>query len=96
MIHIFALYIEQFIDFGYQLVSLMQSHASPCGLTITKGDEGRNRLDAILACQLRILVHIYLHDIGFVANCILDLLKYRCLHLAGAAPSGIKVDQSRF
>lgn len=96
MVHVLALDFEEFIDLGYKLISLMESHAAPSRLTVAKSNESRDRLHSILAGKLRILVNINLDDICFVTNRILHLFEYGSLHLAWSAPCGIKVDQSRF
>ena len=85
----------QFIDEGGDLALRHRAHEAVGGLAVDEGDHSRNRLDAHLARDRRMLVDVHLDQLDLAARGANRLFDDRGELAAGAAPRRPEVDQHR-
>ena len=80
---------------GDEILSLMQSGASPQLFAIFEKHQSRYRPHIVHGRSLTIAVDINFDDTNAVAKTLFDILKNGSLHLARPAPCGIKIHKHR-
>ncbi len=87
--------LGQLFDEGVDLALRHRAHESVGRLAIDEGDHGRDRLDAHLARDRRMLVDVHLDQLDLALGGLDRLFQHGGQLLAGAAPLGPEVDQHR-
>lgn len=78
-----------------QYMSGHNTGLTPKYFTVSEEDHGRNALDVVGACSIRISIDIHLEDAHLVAHIPGEFLDDRCHHFARSAPIRVKVDEYR-
>lgn len=77
-------------------LELLEAGGAPLGHAVLEDDQRGHAAYLVLGREVGIAVDINLDDVGGIAYLVLELLEDRALHLAGAAPCGEEIDESRF
>ena len=85
-----------FLEFGFELVGLMETVAAPEGFAALEYVEGGDGADVVALGEVGVFVDVDLDDVYFVAHVVFDLFEDGALHLAGATPCGEEVDEGGF